>query len=175
MCYTEMSTFRNQMRVKCELSFAEWINQLGSLGALKPPMWSRGSKSLYAFAVWALVLYWKFLFGEKIHNCRKVFFFNKLVYKSSDASASGTPIPPSSFQLDWQPMCLLSPLCALFCRRVSEKVNLPSVECSLASNEEMKDIKVGILASFRNRLRPVGLRWFFARQIFPVYQKFSFK
>ena len=52
-----MSTFRNQMRLKCELSFAEWINQLGSLGALKPPKWSRGSKSLYAFAVWALVLY----------------------------------------------------------------------------------------------------------------------
>ena len=95
-----MSTFRNQMRLKCELSFAEWINQLGSLGALKPPKWSRGSKSLYVFAVWALVLYWKFLFREKIHNCRKVSFFNKLVYKSSDASTSGTPIPPSSFQLD---------------------------------------------------------------------------
>ena len=41
MYYTEMPTFRNQMRVRCELSFAECANQLGSLGVFKPPKWSR--------------------------------------------------------------------------------------------------------------------------------------
>ena len=32
-----MPTFRNQMRVKCELSLAEWANQLGSLDEFKSP------------------------------------------------------------------------------------------------------------------------------------------
>ena len=32
-----MPTYRNQMRVKCELSLAEWANQLGSFGRLSPP------------------------------------------------------------------------------------------------------------------------------------------
>ena len=86
-----MPTFRNQMRVKCELSLAEWANQLGSLDEFKsPPKWSRWSKPLYAFAVWALVLYWKIFFGEPMHNCSKLFLFNELICKSpSDASASG--------------------------------------------------------------------------------------
>ena len=36
-----MPTFRNQVRVKCELSFAEWANQLGSWGVFKLPKWGQ--------------------------------------------------------------------------------------------------------------------------------------
>ena len=34
----EMPTFTNQMRVKCEFSFAEWASHLGSWGHLSPPL-----------------------------------------------------------------------------------------------------------------------------------------
>ena len=44
--HPEMPTFKNQMRVKCKLGFAEWVNQLESLGTLKPINCSRGSKPL---------------------------------------------------------------------------------------------------------------------------------
>ena len=38
----EMLTFRNKMRVKCKLSFAELTNQLASWWALGPPKWIEG-------------------------------------------------------------------------------------------------------------------------------------
>ena len=77
MAASEMPTFRIQMRVKFELSFAEWTNQLGSFGGRGGGGWgvrtskrSRGRNALKVYTIWVLVFYWKIFFGEQIHNCR---------------------------------------------------------------------------------------------------------
>ena len=100
----------------------EWANQLGSLGAFKPtPKWSWGSKPLCTFAVWALVLYWKILFGEQIGNCSKVFLFNTLIYKSpSDASTSRIHSP---FLISTWLTTNVSPVGILICSTLTIKTS----------------------------------------------------
>ena len=107
------------MWVKCELSFGEWGNQPNVRTSKRCP----GSKALKAYTTWALVLYWKMLFREQIHNCSKAFFFNKLTFNSL-SNASAPCIHPSFFISAWLTN-IASPLSALFCRKISGKVSLP--------------------------------------------------
>ena len=46
---SEMPTFIKQMQVKCELSFAEWANQL----CIRTSKMGWGSKALKAWTIWA--------------------------------------------------------------------------------------------------------------------------
>ena len=48
-----MPTFRNQMRVKCELNFADWGNQTDVRTSRRGPR----PKALKAYTTWAIVLY----------------------------------------------------------------------------------------------------------------------
>ena len=91
MTLPEMPTFRNQMRVKCELSFAAWGYQPDVRTSQRDPR----SQALKVYPIWTLVLYWKILFGKQIHNCSKAFLFNKLTYMLQLLVF----IRPSSFQL----------------------------------------------------------------------------
>ena len=111
-----MPTFRNQMRVKCGISFAEWGNRPGVSASKRVP----GSKTLKAYTNWTVVLYWKILFGEQILNCSKTFHFNILTYKSCFSFFHSSALP--QFRLTEN---LVSPVSALFCRKMSEKVSLP--------------------------------------------------
>ena len=111
-----MPTFRNQMQVKCGISFAEWGNRAGVSASKRVP----GSKALKAYTNWAVVLYWKILFGEQIHNCSNAFHFNILTYKSCFNSFHSSALPQSA-----RLRTIVSPVNALFCRKMSEKVSLP--------------------------------------------------
>ena len=93
---TKMPRSRNQVRVKCEPSFAEWVNQPG----VRTSKRGQGSKALKAYIIWALVLYWKILFREQIHSYSKAFLFNKLTYKTPSYASTPCIIRPSSFQLN---------------------------------------------------------------------------
>ena len=104
------------LETKCEISFAECGNQPDVSTSKRVP----GSKAPKAYTNWALVLYWKILFGEQIHNCSKVFHFNKLTYKSCFNSS----IHPS-FPISARMRTIVSPVSALFCRKISEKVSMP--------------------------------------------------
>ena len=77
-----MPAFKTQMRMKFKLSFAEWANQLESLGMLKSLKLGRWSMPLEEFANWSVVLYWKILSGKQIQSCNNAFLFNKWTYKS---------------------------------------------------------------------------------------------
>ena len=80
--YSEMPTFTNQMRVKRELNFAEWANQLVSWRALSlPQVGSRAKGPASLCYLGPLVLYCKILFGEQIGKYSKAFLINKLTYK----------------------------------------------------------------------------------------------
>ena len=82
-----------------------------------------GVLALKTYTTWAVVLYWRLLFGKKIYNCRKIFLFNKLTYKyPSNASAPCIHLP---FLISAQLTSMVSPVSALFCRKMSEKVTLP--------------------------------------------------
>ena len=122
--YSEMPTFTNQMRVKRELNFAEWANQLGSWRALSPPpppSWVEGQRPCKLMLFGPLVL-WKILFEEQIGKYSKVFLINKLTYKLP-SYASAPCIHPSFLISVWL-TAIVSPVSALFCRRMPEKVNL---------------------------------------------------
>ena len=111
--------------------------------------------ALKAYTTWALVLYWKLLFGKKIYNCRKIFLFNKLTYKSpSNASA---PCIHLSFLISVQLTSMVSPVSALFCRKMSEKVTLPVK----TAHYQMKKGRAQRWAFWR-----VFKDWVFTRQIF---------
>ena len=107
------------MRMKCELSFAECGNQPDIRTSKRGP----GSKALKAYTTWVLVLYWKMLFGQQIHNCSKAFLFNKLTFNSP--TNASTPCIYSSFLVSVRLTTIVSPVSALFCRKISEKVSLP--------------------------------------------------
>ena len=47
-------------------------------GDIRTSKLDRGSKALKTYIIWALLLYWKFLFGEQIHNYRETFLFHRL-------------------------------------------------------------------------------------------------
>ena len=99
-----MPTFRNQIRVKCELNIVELVKGLVSWGGvgggtLELPKIDRGSKAL-GYPIWTLALNWKILFGEQIHNCSKSFLFNKLTENPLHMLQLLSFIRPSSFQLD---------------------------------------------------------------------------
>ena len=92
--YTEMLTFRNEMRVKCEFSFAEWNDQLRVL-RVSISKCSSGWKPLESFHYLGRVLYCNFLLGDQIHDCSRIFLFSKLTYKFS--SYASTPDMHPSF------------------------------------------------------------------------------
>ena len=46
---TKMPTFRNQIWVKCEISFADWANQVGSLEVFNPPSGVEGQSCTVSF------------------------------------------------------------------------------------------------------------------------------
>ena len=77
---------------------------------------SPGSKALKAYSTWALVLHWKILFGEQIHNCSNVFLFNKLTYKSLSNTLTSCIHP---FVL------ISSSRKCSFCGKMSEEATLP--------------------------------------------------
>ena len=121
--YSEMPTFTNQMRVKRELNFAEWANQLVSWRALSlPQVGSRAKGPASLCYLGPLVLYCKILFGEQIGKYSKAFLINKLTYKLL-SYASAPCIHPSILISVWL-TTIVSPVSALFCRRMPEKVNL---------------------------------------------------
>ena len=62
-----METFRNQMRAKCKL----W-HLSPAIGVLYYTAY---------FAICELVLYWKILSANRIHDCSKIILFSKLIYK----------------------------------------------------------------------------------------------
>ena len=95
-----------------------WASQPGVRTSKRGP----GPKALKAYTIWALVLYWKTIFGEQIHNCNKIFLFNKLIYKSL-SYASTRCIHPSFLISAWL-TTILSSVSALFYRKMLEKVNL---------------------------------------------------
>ena len=115
----EMPTIRNQMQLKCELSFAECGSQPDVRTSKRGP----GSKALKAYTTWALVLYWKMLIGEQIHNYSKAFLSNKLTF-NSPSNVSTLCIHPS-FLVSARLATIVSPVSAIFCRKISEKVSLP--------------------------------------------------
>ena len=82
-----------------------------------------GLKTLKAYATWALVLYRKIFFREQIHNCSKAFLFNKLTHKSS--SNASAPCIHLCFPISVRLTTIVSPVKALFCRKMLEKVSLP--------------------------------------------------
>ena len=127
--YSEMLTFTNQMRVKSELNFAEWTNQLVSWRALSlPQVGSRAKGPASLCYLSPLELYCKILFGEQIGKYTKTFLISKLTYKLS-SYASAPCIHPSFLISVWL-TTIVSPVSALFCRRMPEKVNL-SVKTAL--------------------------------------------
>ena len=95
-----------------------WASQPG----IRTSKWGPGPKALKAYTIWALVLYWKIIFGEQIHNCSKIFLFNKLIYKSP-SYASTRCIYPSFLIAAWL-TTILSSVSALFYRKMLEKANL---------------------------------------------------
>ena len=90
---TKMPSSGNQMWVKCETCFAEWVNQPG----VRTSKRGRGSKALKAYIIWALVLYWKILFTEQIHSYSKAFLFNKKIFSYKSPSYASTPCIHPSF------------------------------------------------------------------------------
>ena len=121
--YSEMPTFTNQMRVKRELNFAEWANQLVSWRALSlPQVGSRAKGPASLCYLGPLVLYCKILFGEQIGKYSKAFLINKLTYKL--LSYASAPCIHPSFLISVWLTTIVSPVSALFCRRMPEKVNL---------------------------------------------------
>ena len=149
------------MRVKCKLSGSiSW----GLVGAWVKWGLGRWSNPLYAFAIWALVSYWKILFGKQSHNWSKIFFFNKLTYKSP--SYASTPGIHRSLLISAWLTFNVSPVSALLCRRTSSQPAF--LDWSLALDKEMKGMKLRILESFQSWPKPVGLSWFFPRWIFPI-------
>ena len=77
-----MPTFRNQMSVRCNLSFAEWNNQLRVLrNAASIPKWGPEPKPLENSHYLGRVLYYNVLFGDQIHDCGRTFLFGKLTCK----------------------------------------------------------------------------------------------
>ena len=116
---SETPRFRNQMRIKCELSFAECSNQPDVRNSKRGPE----SKALKTYTTSALVLYWKILLGEQIHNWSKAFLFNKLIY-ISPSNASAPCIHPPFLISAWL-TTILSPVSALFCRKMLQKVSRP--------------------------------------------------
>ena len=119
----------------------------------RPPKCGRGSKSLRAFAVWALVLYWKILFREQIHNFCKVFLFNNLIYKFP-SYASYSDIHPPVLISTWLTIKVSPSKCSFLQRNVRES-RPTCVDLPLFFGWRMKGMKVGIMASFQSRLRPV--------------------
>ena len=95
-----------------------WASQPGVRTSKRGPE----PKALKAYTIWALVLYWKTIFGEQIHNCSKIFLFNKLIHKSL-SYASTRCIHPSFLISAWL-TTILSSVSALFYRKMLEKVNL---------------------------------------------------
>ena len=93
-----------------------------------------------------------------------VFLFNKLIYKSLSYASTSVIHPP--FLISTWVTTNVSPVAALFYKRMSQIFKLSWVDCSIPLDEEMKDIKVSILANFQSRVRPVGLRCFFGRHFF---------
>ena len=90
------------------------------LGGIKTSKRGWGWKSLNAYTVWVLVFYWKIFFWGKITTV--AFLFNKLTYKSP-SYASTHCIHPSLLMSAWLTTIVVS-VSALFCRKMSEKVNL---------------------------------------------------
>ena len=135
-----MPTFRNQMQVKCGISFAEWGNRAGVSASKRVP----GSKALKAYTNWAVVLYRKILFGEQIHNCSKAFHFNILTYKSYFNSFYSSALP--QFRLT-ENHCVSSK-CSFLLENVRE--SQPACEVYSLPDEEGKGMKLDILESFQN-------------------------
>ena len=135
-----MPTFRNQMRVICKISFAEWGNQPDVSTSKGVP----GSKALKAYINWALVLFWKILLGEQIHNCSKAFHFNKLTDKSCFNSFHSSVLP--HFR-STENHCTSSK-----CSFLQENVKVSQSACEDCSlpDEEGKGMKLDILESFQS-------------------------
>ena len=94
------------------------------------------------------------------HGCSKVLHFNKLT------SYTSTP--------DLQTFFILSAWLTANANKwshIKENVGESRPSCVnylLSLHEEMMSMKAGMLETFHSKLKPVGLKWFFTKQIFPI-------
>ena len=120
----------------------------------------QGSKTMKAYSIWAVVLYWKILSGDQTHNCSKAFLFNQLTYKSPSYNSTNCIQPPFLIS----DHCIPSK-CSFFQKNVRQSRS--ACEDLQLPDKEWKGMKMNILASFQSRQKPVGLRRVFTWWIFP--------
>ena len=122
----QMPNFRNKIQGKCELNFAKWVSQFRSPWKGPTPhascKWGQGPKLLQPFAIYALVLFWKLLFENQIHDCSKAFLFSKLNCKCP--SYASTPDIHPFFVISAWLISNVPPIRALM-QKYEEKVDLP--------------------------------------------------
>ena len=156
-----MPTFRNQMWVKYKLKYKLcWVGRPARRYGLQKGSRNIGPKDS---TIWALVLYWKILFGEQI-NCSKGFLFNKLIYKS--LSHVSTPCIHPSFLISAYLTTTASPENVKNVRMAEKCQRKSTCLWRLLSTRWKREGHDG--EHFTEFSSPLGLRGVFTRRIFPI-------